>query len=67
MTCLFCQSPMKIETSSRGITTYGCSKGCTNYQYEEINAQVAEPIISPGILQNIPAATGASAPTAAMT
>ena len=30
-TCLYCQSPMKIESSSRGITTYGCSRGITTY------------------------------------
>jgi hypothetical protein len=58
---------MKIETSSRGITTYGCSRGCSDYQYVEKNVQAAAATISTGTPQNIPAATGVFAQTAAMT
>ena len=67
MTCLYCQGPMKVETSSRGITTYGCRSGCTNYQYEEIDAQAAEQTALPGTIPSTHPESGQFAQTAAMT
>lgn len=67
MTCLFCQSPMKIESSSRGITTYGCSRGCSDYQYEEIIAPVAAQTTCAGTILSGPTGNGASAPIVATT
>jgi len=32
--CL-CGAPMKLVTEGRGYDTYGCSKGCGFYQYDE--------------------------------
>ena len=58
---------MIVATQSRGLVTYRCSKGCTDYQFEDKTAHLAEPTILPGMSQNIPAATGVSAQTAAMT
>jgi hypothetical protein len=58
---------MVIKTSSRGITTYGCSRGCSDYQYEEKAAQAAKPVISNGIQPGGRPESSASAQTAAMT
>ena len=67
MNCIFCHAKMVLATESRGFRTYRCSRGCADYQYEEINARAAAPTISPGTLQNIPAVIGVFAQTAAMT
>lgn len=67
MTCIFCQAPMKVESSSRGITTYGCSRGCSDYQYEEKDARAAAPVILNGTLPVGLQGSGACALTAAMT
>lgn len=67
MRCFFCNAPLVLATESRGLKTYRCSRGCDDYQYEEIGAQAAEPTILPGTIPGTHQESGQSAQTVAMT
>ena len=41
--CLFCGKPMRVVSSGRGFTTYGCPRGDSYYLSEEVPALEAEP------------------------
>ena len=67
MVCIFCHAKMVLATESRGFKTYRCSRGCADYQYEEIGVLAAEPTTSNGITPVGQTETGASAQIAVTT
>lgn len=39
MTCIFCQTQMKLVTFGRGFANYACPRGCNYYLSKEVEKE----------------------------